>query len=199
MSDTKTFAQKVWDTLSELDVADHIKQLPKTGKRPPIDYLPWHKAWLLLKRNFPASEYYHDEDAIHKADSVEVEVIIHINSDDQKQKVISGARLAVMDAKFNAILLPDARQINDARQRCLVKALAFAGLGLNLWSDSAVPVGKLDDPINTKQVKIIEDLLKKTGVDEKAFLQFMNAESVETIAREVYEKGKTQLQIKAKS
>jgi len=167
MSDTT--AKEVWDTLSKIDVDTHKKQLPKTTKRPAVDYLPWSKAWLLCKREFPATTYEHTEDLIHKADSIEVEVMVFIRKDFGDQPMVTMAKLAVMDARFNAILTPDARDINDSRQRCLVKALAFSGLGLNLWSDSVIPVGKLEEPISTKQLGILQGLIDETGTDLDMF------------------------------
>ena len=190
-----SFAQEVWDTLSKLDVADHVQELPKTGKRPAIQYLPWHSAWYLLKRNFPASTYHHEPDLHHLAESVEVEVKLFI-SGIGTEVVTSSARLPVMDSRFNAILSPDARAINDSRQRCLVKACAFAGLGLNLWTDSAMPVGKLADPINSKQVKIIDGLIERAGLDIDLFLEWLGVDAVEYIPHEAYAKAKVMLESK---
>ncbi len=190
-----TFAQEVWDKLSKIDVTDHVKQLPKTEKRPAIDYLPWHSAWLLLKREYPASTYKHKKDIHHLSESVEVEVKVTIKSEhDSTSQITTSARLAVMSGYFSAIVSPDAREINDARQRCLVKALAFAGLGLQLWSDSIIPVGKLADPINAKQATKIKLLLKESGVETQPFLEWLCAESVETIKKENYKRAITQLE-----
>ena len=153
---------------------------------------------MLVKRNFPASVYHHSPDVHHLTESIEVEVDVTIWSNDHKEQVQSSARLAVMDNRFSAILSPNARDVNDARQRCLVKALAFAGLGLNLWGGSAVPVGKLDDPINAKQVKVIKKLLDDTGSDLDLFVEWLGVEQVEYIPRESYEKAKTMLQSRVK-
>lgn len=190
------FAKEVWETLSKQDVADHVKELPKSGKRPAIQYLPWHSAWLLLKRNFPASVYHHNPDLHHLTETIEVEVIVTIQDNEQKEQIQSSARLAVMDNRFGAILSPTARDVNDTRQRCLVKALAFAGLGLNLWSDSTLPVGKLNDPITSKQVKIINGVIKKTGLDVDLFLEWLGVDAVEYIPNESYAKAKQMLESK---
>lgn len=196
----QTFAEEVWYTLSNVDVTDHVEELPKSGNRPPIKYLPWHKAWMLLKRNFPASIYFHKDDLVQATECMEVEVVVHIiNSENLEEYIQASARLAVMDHRFNAVLCPDSRKINDARQRCLVKALAFAGLGLNLWSESALPVGKLDAPINSKQVKIINDLLKKTQLDIDSFLEWLGVDAVEFIPHESYAKAKAMLKTKLQS
>jgi len=164
------FAAEVWDTLSRIDVSDHVGHLPKTKKRPAVAYLPWHMAWTLLKREFPASQYEHSPDLIHNAGTMEVEVHVIIRKDwGDSPAVFAMARLAVMDHFFNAILDPNAREINDARQRCLVKALAFSGLGLNLWSESPMPVGRMSDPISKKQLATINKLIEDTGTEMEFF------------------------------
>ena len=206
MNDKKeyaTFAERVWDVLSNTDVSTHVEVLSgknKQGqqKRPDVNYLSWHKAWMFLKREFPASVYTHMPDMIHKADSVEVEVEVLIIGDTEGEVQTTSARLAVMDGYFNAILMPDSTQINKSRQRCLVKALAFAGLGLNLWSESPLPVGSFSDPINAKQVAILEQLIEKTKVNQDTFLEWLGVETLVDIPKELYPKAKLQLEAKLK-
>ena len=174
------FAEEVWDVLSRVDVTDHAGHLPKTKKRPAVAYLPWHKAWNLVKREFPATMYEHSDDLIHNAGSVEVEVNVIIRKDwGDSPAIFAMARLAVMDHFFNAILDPNSREINDARQRCLVKALAFAGLGLNLWSESPMPVGRQSDPISKKQLATLEKLIDETGTDIEFFEEWCECKLVE--------------------
>jgi len=205
MNDKKeyaTFAERVWDVLSNTDVSTHVEVLSgknKQGqqKRPDVNYLSWHKAWMFLKREFPASVYTHMPDLIHKADSVEVEVEVLIIGNEGEVQTTS-ARLAVMDGYFNAILMPDSTQINKSRQRCLVKALAFAGLGLNLWSESPLPVGSFSDPINAKQVAILEQLIEKTKVNQDTFLEWLGVDTLVDIPKELYPKAKLQLEAKLK-
>jgi hypothetical protein len=191
-----TFAEEVWDTLATEDVSDHIKELPQSGNRPPIQYLPWHKAWMIVKRNFPASVYHHNPDLHHLTESVEVEVVVTIWDNEHKEQIQSSARLAVMDNRMNAVLSPDARAVNDSRQRCLVKALAFAGLGLNIWAGDSIPVGKWDTPINKKQAGVIQKMIDKTGTDTEMFLEWAGVDTVELIPQESYANAKKMLQAK---
>jgi hypothetical protein len=180
-----TFPQYVWDVLSRIDATKHADQLPKTKGRPAISYLAWHTAWMLTKREFPASTYAHKKDIHHVDGSIEVEVDVVIS--DGIQNVYANARLGVMDNFFKAIGEPNARQINDSRQRCLVKALAFAGLGLNLWSDSNIPVGRLQDPISAKQLKLLKEQIKRTGTDLEFFLDWADVKSIDAVHREDYD------------
>ena len=54
--------------------------------------------------------------------------------------------LAVMDNNNRAIKNPDARAVNDARQRCLVKAIAMHGLGLYIYQGEGVPDAPGEEP-----------------------------------------------------
>ena len=193
-----TFAQTVWNNLSKIDVTDHTDAIPATGKRPQISYLSWSLAWTLLKRNFPGSTYSHRQDLIHPDDTVEVEVDVVI-SDGTSNTQFTNARLGVMDMYFNPIVSPTARQVNDTRQRALVKALAFAGLGLDLWADTAVPVGSLDDPISFDQLKVLGDLIASTDTNEESFLRWAGAETLEEIPFERFGSALRLLEAKART
>jgi hypothetical protein len=192
-----SFSEEVWDVLSKVEVDDHVDFLPKTKKRPAVSYLPWHRAWSLLKRKFPASTYYHSDDITHPDGTMEVEVNVQITRDGQ-QLQDTKARLAVMNNYFQAIEKPNGRDINDSRQRVLVKALAFAGLGLHLWGEDNIPVGMLDEPITELAAKQIAELIEKSGTDEAAFLKWAGVESVEEIPNERLSSARSLLEQKIK-
>jgi hypothetical protein len=190
------FERQVWETLSRIDTLDHVDQIKSNGNRPAVTYLSWSKAWMLVKRDFPGTTYAHNPELHHADGTVEVEVVVDICAG--VFHFATAARLAVMDNRFNAIANPTARQINDSRQRALVKALAFAGLGLHLWGDTSIPVGTLADPIDFTQVEMINGLIKSTKTDLKLFLRWADAESVEAIPVERYSSAIALLQAKAK-
>ena len=172
-----SYPEKVWDVLSRIDVQDHIDTIEATSKRPAVNYLSWSMAWTLAKRKFPASTYAHRPDLRHPDGTVEVEVDVIISDDGHNQQ-FTNARLGVMDFFFNPIPNPTARQVNDARQRALVKALAFAGLGLNLWTDGMLPVGRYEDPISEAQCEEIESLIEATGTNRENFLNWVDVSQV---------------------
>lgn len=188
VKDYSSFAEMVWDTLSRIDVTKHTKQLPATKKRPEISYLPWHMAWMLLKRQFPASTFQYEEDIRHPDNTVEVGVWVNIrnNNDPDNEQQECYSRLAVMDSWMNPIANPTAREVNDSRQRVLVKALAFAGLGLNIWGHDTIPVGKLDDPIDDEQLETLEDLIDKTDTDLDKFLKWCEVKKLTDLPYERY-------------
>jgi hypothetical protein len=193
-----SFAEEVWDTLSRIDCAEFTGTLEKTAKRPEIDYLPWHSAWMLLKRKFPASTFLYEDDLRHPDGTVEVGCVVKIAycGLPGSFSVPTYARLAVMDNWMNPIANPTARQVNDSRQRVLVKALAFAGLGLNLWSKDSFPVGTLEDPISDDQVEMINDLIEKSGTITKTFLKWCGADEVKSIQLEKYNSAISLLEAK---
>jgi hypothetical protein len=193
----ESFAHQVWQTLSRIDVSTHVAFLEKTAKRPAIDYLPWHKAWMLCKREFPASTFAYEDDVRHPDGTVEVGVRIDIMSGENDSQE-TYARLAVMDNWMNPIANPTARQVNDSRQRVLVKALAFAGLGLNLWGHDSIPVGELADPIDADQIELIESLIEKSGTDRKMFLKWCDCDSVMEMQTERFASAKGLLEAKIK-
>lgn len=192
-----SFAHEVWDTLSRIDMADHIDWIEATAKRPEISYLPWHTAWMLLKRKFPASTYNHQPDIRHPDNTVEVEVELWVYGNTEDDCQMSSARLSVMDNWMNPIANPTARQVNDSRQRVLVKALAFAGLGLTLWTGEALPIGELEDPIDPDEIAVITDLIKKSGTNQESFFKWADGiQDLNEMTKERYPKAKVLLQQK---
>ena len=198
-----TFAKEVWDTLSRIDVSPHVEHMAFGGTGKGMSYVPWHKAWLLLKRHYPASTYRHLPDTIHSDGTMEVEVEVDIRSSGpvagelDMDYVTTNARLAVMDNKFKAIPNPNARDINDNRQRCLVKALAFMGLGLSLWdAGSTVPVGTLSDPVNAKQLGKITRLIADSGSDTELFLKWAGVDKLDQLPVEKFDQAVAMLTAK---
>jgi hypothetical protein len=197
-----SFAKEVWDTLSRIDVSPHVEHMAFGGTGKGMSYVPWHKAWMLLKRHYPTSTYRHLPDTIHSDGTMEVEVEVSILSDDPQvletcYKASTNARLAVMDNKFKAIPNPNARDINDNRQRCLVKALAFMGLGLSLWdAGSTVPVGTLSDPVNAKQLGKITRLIADSDSDTELFLKWAGVDKLDQLPVEKFDQAVSMLTAK---
>ena len=77
--------------------------------------------------HYPEATYEYHEGRKFDDGTVEVSVTITIGGTSRM------ATLPVMDYKNKAIISPDARQINDNKQRCFVKAIAMYGLGIDLY------------------------------------------------------------------
>ena len=115
-----TYAE-IWDTLSKVDVSEYVEEKMN------LKYLSWSRAWWLLMEHFSEATYEYHEGRKFDDGTVEVSVTITIGETSRM------ATLPVMDYKNKAIISPDARQINDNKQRCFVKAIAMYGLGIDLY------------------------------------------------------------------
>lgn len=115
-----TYAE-IWDTLSKVDVSEYVEEKMN------LSYLSWSRAWWLLMEHYPEATYEYHEGRKFDDGTVEVSVTITIGGTSRM------ATLPVMDYKNKAIISPDARQINDNKQRCFVKAIAMYGLGIDLY------------------------------------------------------------------
>ena len=115
-----TYAE-IWNTLSKVDVSEYVEEKMN------LSYLSWSRAWWLMMEHYPEATYEYHEGRKFDDGTVEVSVTITIGETSRM------ATLPVMDYKNKAIISPDARQINDNKQRCFVKAIAMYGLGIDLY------------------------------------------------------------------
>lgn len=147
-----SFEQRVWQEMSKLNVND------KTSKKMNLTYLSWSDCWATLADYYPESYYEFGDPVFFPDESCEVwcEVTIKAQDSEFKRKMF----LPVMDHKNNAIKSPNSRQISDARQRCLVKAVAIAtGLGLYIYRGEDLP-----EPPPARPVKRIDKEKKQSYV-----------------------------------
>lgn len=140
----------VFKTLNEYDVTEHIK------KKNDIIYLPWSKAWLIIKTLFPSARF-----RIHKTrdgciyhtdgKTAWVEVSLTIGGWTETES------LAVMDFRNKSIPIESITSADAEKsiKRCLVKCAALHGLGLSLWTgeelSSAAKKKKESDLDDVKQ------------------------------------------------
>lgn len=119
----------VFKLLNEYDITEHLKKKDK------IIYLPWSKAWTIIKSLFPTARF-----TIHKTNdgciyhtdgkTAWVEVSITINGWTETES------LAVMDFRNKSIPIESITSADAEKsiKRCLVKCAALHGLGLSLWT-----------------------------------------------------------------
>ena len=124
--------KKVWQEMSTLNVND------KTSKKMNLTYLSWSDCWATLADYYPESNYEFGEPIYYNDETVEVSCVVTIK---EGEKSFSRKMyLPVMDHRNNSVVNPTSRQISDARQRCLVKAVAVAtGLGLYIYRGEDLP------------------------------------------------------------
>lgn len=144
VSNSKT--KSVWETLSAINVNDHIEK--KSG----FSYLSWSWAWATLMDHYPDAEFYFEnqtgEHGLLNNDGVirypdgtaEVRCVLTVDATTHTMW------LPVMDYKNQAIKNPNARDINDAKMRCLVKAMSLFGLGLYIYAGEDLPDASKQKP-----------------------------------------------------
>jgi len=153
------FYAEVWAKLSSIDA----KPLKQTNNK--AEYITWSKVWRVIMETYPASVYSFDEREItvigDNGPAVTVEVsctLTIVENATRPRKAERTMHLPVMASfgQFLAIENPSARQISDARMRCLVKAAAMFGLGLTLWS------GDEFQAVDNQERKILDFAKKKS-------------------------------------
>lgn len=151
--------KSVFQTLNEFDITEHLKKKDK------IIYLPWSKAWMILKTLYP-----HTKCTINKADdgciyhtdgkTAWVEVSITINDWTETES------LAVMDFRNKSIPIDaiTSADVEKSIKRCLVKCAALHGLGLSLWTGeelSGAARRKREDDLDSAKMEILSIVSEK--------------------------------------
>ena len=148
MKDELTF-KEIWETLRKTDCSKHIKSIPGPGGRK-FSYLSWTWAWGILMQEYPDADV--SFDTFKQADGTEVDVMYYPDGSASVQTTITinGCRRTlrnpIMDNRYNALKNPNSRDVNDARMRCMVKNLAFFGLGTECYFGEDLP-----DPVEDKK------------------------------------------------
>ena len=187
MTETK---ESVFETLSKIDVSDHVEQ--KMG----LSYLSWAWCWQTLKTTYPDTpvpkitkykEMLLTKNGYDLTDrevpylttptGTMVEVTVSIKGVDYTQS------LYVMDNRNKVVVNPTIGQINKTIQRCTVKAIAMAGLGLNLYAGEDLPMGDISEQDKKKAEQ------KRKQSEQKARLQTVLGEYRELLPKvaEAYE------------
>ena len=126
-----------WEILSRIDVTDKIEK--KNG----LSYLSWAWAWGKLKEYYPHAWFRKHEgpngypyftDVLGYA-FVKVTVGLDMTGDHEVTETFP-----VLDHRNKAIQGPDAFAVNNALQRCLVKAIAYHGLGHHIYAGEDAPM-----------------------------------------------------------
>ena len=140
MTDTST----VWETLQSINCNDH------TEKKGNMTYLSWAWAWGIVKENFPNASFEkhwftlgeHNNQvpyAMDKQGFAYVKVTVKVGDQTVTETY------PITDYKNNAVKTPDSFAVNTALQRCLVKALAYCGLGHYIYAGEDLPMTANDE------------------------------------------------------
>lgn len=184
--------------LSKIDVNNHVE------KKGQFSYLSWPFAVSQLRQFDPVATW-----QVQRFDGLpylntELGVFVEV------AVCVKGVSLSqihpVLDSKNRPILAPTAFDINTSIQRCLVKAIALHGLGLNLYAGEDLPLIEADDDkatpttppapatvtslptprgdtITAAQVNYINKLIKETSTELQKVLDYFGIGRIEDIAK----------------
>ena len=118
--------------LSTINVSDYVE------KKGQFSYLSWPFAVSQLRQFDPQATWevkrFHDLPYLVTDLGVFVEVAVTV------QGITLSQIHPVLDAKNRPIMSPTSFDINTSIQRCLVKAIALHGLGLNIYAGEDLPI-----------------------------------------------------------
>lgn len=172
MEDTTSHSSaEIWNRLSSIDVNEWVDT--KTHNQ--LWFLPWGSAWMLIMEHYPQLHVTYDYEStgnVYFFPDGSAEVKCHITINETHRS----AYLPVMDNRMNADTAPDARAINDTKQRALVKTLALFGLGEYIFRGSKHPAG---EPTDKPAEGIVDSLADgsesvSNGEDGEAFSEDNN-------------------------
>lgn len=138
--------KSVWETLSAINVNENIEK--KNG----FSYLSWSWAWATLMDHYPDAEFWFENQQGEHGDLNNDGVIRFTDGTAEVRCTLTVENithtmwLPVMDYKNQAIKNPNARDINDAKMRCLVKAMSLFGLGLYIYAGEDLPDASKQKP-----------------------------------------------------
>lgn len=128
----------VFKTLAAVDCSEH------TEKKGNFTYLSWTWAWSLVKSHYPTATFekvvFHDNQnnplpfMRDTKGNTYVQTTVTIEGESHSEIY------PVLDFKNKAMPFPDSFAVNTALQRCLVKTIAYFGLGLNIYAGEDLPV-----------------------------------------------------------
>lgn len=149
--------KSVYERLSQIDVKKYLNAFSVKGKNKngkeysfSLNYLSWAKAWGLVKAIYPDASYKIHEypnwistpNGVQQAGTLDYR-ITNVGCEVEVTAIIQGVeytqKLYPMDSHNEPIMNPNIKDINKAQLRCLVKALATAGLGLNVYAGEDLP------------------------------------------------------------
>jgi hypothetical protein len=172
MTDTKN----VFETLSQINVNEHTE---KKGK---FTYLSWAWAWATLKKHYPASTF--EKHQFQRSHQQGMGISPYMLDESgyayvQASVTVEGMTLSetfpVLNNKNKPIQNPSSFDVNTALQRCLVKAIAYHGLGLYIYAGEDIPTdGSSDD---SAELKELQRLCKQRGRDYASALSWMSLNS----------------------
>ena len=150
---TKTKKESAWAVLSKIDCSEHVE---KKGR---FSYLSWAWAWGILMEHYPNATFdnhlnFDGYPCFFDANgNAMVRVTLCID------EVCHCEDFPVLNHQNKSIKNPDSFAVNTALKRCLVKCMAYFGLGHYIYAGEDLPVSQeaAEEVKETKEVKDVVD------------------------------------------
>tara|TARA_R100001463_G_scaffold90925_1_gene145586 strand:- start:1289 stop:1891 length:603 start_codon:yes stop_codon:yes gene_type:complete len=144
--------ESVFKTLSDVDVSK------MTRKKGDFTYLSWTHAWKAIKDHYPEATFVKTIYTDNQNNRLPFMRDTKGNTWVGVSVTIEGITLEevypVTDFRNKAMLHPDSFAVNTAHMRCLTKAVAYHGLGINVYAGE-------DLPMETSNVEILDEYKDK--------------------------------------
>ena len=143
--------EEVWETLNSINVDS---QLDKKGKFP---FLSWSNAWAILMEHYPQATFENHKNDMEYPCFFDpsgfgmVTVTVSIDGLERTEDY------AVTDSGYNAVQNPDPDDVNFNLKRCLVKCLAYFGLGQYVFRCAEAPQEAFDRDEAIKAIRANQD------------------------------------------
>jgi len=160
----------IWAKLSETDVTPYCTETEVIGDTV-LKYLPWMRAHEIMMAHFPEYSWEFTEDPLsrecHYFDDGSAEVRCRMTIGEH-------TNITALPVHRNGkpIESPSAMDVNTAKQRCRVKAMAEFGLGYAMWlgePKSPAPTKEREPKKQSEQPaesELVTALWKKTKIEE---------------------------------
>ncbi len=169
-----TKSKSVWETLSVIDCSGHTEE--KNG----FTYLSWAWAWSTLKKLYPQARFEKLGATPLSDGSQMVSVRVWIETDSGVVLEDVTEMLPVLDYKNKPVANPDCFSVNSAYQRCLVKCLAYMGLGMYIYQGET----HNPDAKHEYEVKSVDGKAEKTedlSVVAELLIKFMDGRNLDSL------------------
>ena len=188
METTNTFRK-----LLSIDVSKHVE------RKGQFDYLSWPFAVSQLR--LADSEATWEVKRFNGLPFMETDLGFFVEVAVTVQGVTLSQIHPVLDQRNRPIASPTTFDINTSIQRCLVKAIALHGLGLNVYAGEDLPLDQEETGTNVTtftpqdrqkpsgsaitpaQLRYIENLVDELGVDVHKLLDYFGFESLDSIPK----------------
>lgn len=186
--------ENIFKRLLQIDVSKHVE------KKGQFAYLSWPFAVSQLRLMDPSATW--TVQRFNGLPYLQAELGCFVEVSVTVQGITLSQIHPVLDSRNKPINKPSVFDINTSIQRCLVKAIALHGLGLNVYAGEDLPVDQEEPPvvgakvtaltareiqptndglISQEQLQALKTLIQATGTQTEALLAHFKMSTLESI------------------